>query len=68
MHKWANFVDNGARSMKFGPFDFRGDGEQTGVGLVEISKTFVRQDEIFFDVERFDEVYRCCMYTDRDGR
>ena len=40
--------------MEFGPLDGVEDGEYTGVGFVEISKTFVIHDAIFFEMISFD--------------
>ena len=40
--------------MKFGAFDGINDGEHSGVGLTEISRTFAVQDELSFGSEPFE--------------
>ena len=49
MHKWANFDNKCAREVNLGSLDGGVDGEQHGIGLVEISKTFAMQDDFLWD-------------------
>ena len=45
--KYTKFGDNGARKMKFDSFDDREDGELTYMGLVEMSRIFTTQGDMF---------------------
>ena len=43
--------------MEFGSLDDGGNDEDNGVGFLEISEIFVRQDSFFFKTESFDRLY-----------
>ena len=43
--------------MKFSLSDIGDDGEQNGVGLVEIPRIFATQDTLFFKTGPFDSVH-----------
>ena len=56
MHNYANSANFDARKMKFSPFDGTEGDEHSGVGLVEISKIFVSQNEFFYGTPPFDNL------------
>ena len=55
--KLANLAYNGATEMELGSFDGGGNGEHNSVGLVEISETFVTQNQYLNGAALFVEVY-----------
>ena len=57
MRKWANVGNNGARELAFVLFDGRDNAEHNGVGFVEISEIFTKQDAFFCGTGSFDGVY-----------
>ena len=54
--KQTNADSNDATEMEFGLLRGGADSEHTSVGFVDISKTYVMQDAIFFGMESFDKV------------
>ena len=49
-------MDNGARGMECSSCEGRGDSKHSGIFLVEISKIFVMQNNVFHGVMPFDTV------------
>ena len=56
MKHTADFVNNSAKEMEFGSPGGRGDDEHNSIVLVEITKIFTTQDDVFFGKILFDEV------------
>ena len=57
MTKKANFINTGAKKVRFGSFAGGEKGEHNGRGFVEIYWIFALQQEIFFGTKSFDWVF-----------
>ena len=58
MSKYAKLDNNNDRKMAFGSFNDGVDSAHNGVGVVQISQTFVMQDAYFLRTLLFDRPYQ----------